>query len=103
MSFPEKVYALCAQIPVGKVSTYKNIAQALGLGGGYQAVGQALRCNPYAPRVPCHRVVKSNGSVGGFKGKITGKELEEKVRLLENEGVAIINGKVDLEKHEWKF
>ncbi len=78
MSFAEKVYFLCRKIPEGKVTTYREIAHALNT-KGYQAVGQALRCNPYAPRVPCHRVVKSDGSLGGFKGKSEGKEIKEKI------------------------
>ncbi|MEK6900935.1 MAG: MGMT family protein [Nanoarchaeota archaeon] len=67
-------FSICQQIPKGKVTTYKEIASVLGT-KGYQAIGQALQCNPYAPHVPCHRVVKSDGSLGGFKGKTSGKEL----------------------------
>lgn len=101
-AFAEKVYALCRNIPKGKVSTYKEIAKALG-GKGYQAVGNALRCNPYAPEVPCHRVVKSDGNIGGFKGKTKGKEVEEKIELLRKENVKIVDGKIDLKKHLFGF
>lgn len=102
MMFSEKVYALCQSVPQGKVTTYKAIALKLGI-KGYQAVGQALRCNPYAPKVPCHRVIASSGSMGGFKGKNEGKAINEKIALLKKEGVDIVEGKVDLEKYQWKF
>ena len=96
--FSERVYELCSRVPQGKVTTYKAIAMALG-GRGYQAVGQALRCNPYAPEVPCHRVVASDGGVGGFMGCRRGDEIGKKVRLLCSEGVDVVEGRVDLEKY----
>ncbi len=94
-NFAEKVYALCQKIPRGKVTTYAEIARALDC-KAYRAVGQALRCNPYAPSVPCHRVVRSDGSIGGFKGEVSGKEAGEKIKLLEKEGVRVEKYKVDL-------
>ncbi len=100
--FAERVYELCRRVPKGRVTTYGDIAKALGT-KGYQAVGNALRCNPYAPVVPCHRVVKSDGSIGGFKGKINDKEIEEKIKLLKSEGVKIKNNKINLEKYNINF
>tara|TARA_Y100000310_G_C20498162_1_gene722573 strand:- start:50 stop:355 length:306 start_codon:yes stop_codon:yes gene_type:complete len=100
--FASKVYALCKKIPKGKVSTYKEIGDALG-SRAYRAVGQALRCNPYAPNVPCHRVIGSSGSLTGFKGKTKGKAIRDKIKLLESEGVEVIDGKVDLKKYLHKF
>jgi len=85
MNFNQKVWALTARIPPGKVTTYARIAQALG-SKGYRAVGNALNKNPYAPAVPCHRVVGSNGSLTGFAGG-----LEKKQRLLIAEGVRCSN------------
>ena len=85
MSFNQKVWALTARIPAGKVTTYARIAEALG-SKGYRAVGNALNKNPYAPQVPCHRVVGSNGSLTGFAGG-----LEKKQRLLNEEGVTCGN------------
>jgi O-6-methylguanine DNA methyltransferase len=91
MNFNEKVWAICARIPRGKVATYADIARALK-SRGFRAVGNALNRNPYAPAVPCHRVVGSNGSLTGFAGGIPMKK-----RLLEDEGVRFIAGKrVDL-------
>jgi methylated-DNA-[protein]-cysteine S-methyltransferase len=81
MNFNQKVWALTARVPRGKVTTYARIAQALG-SKGYRAVGNALNRNPYAPAVPCHRVVGSDGSLTGFAGG-----LEKKRRLLVEEGI----------------
>jgi methylated-DNA-[protein]-cysteine S-methyltransferase len=88
MSFNQKVWALTARVPAGKVTTYGQIAEALGT-KGYRAVGNALNRNPYAPAVPCHRVVGSNGSLTGFAGG-----LEKKRQLLTKEGVVVQKGRV---------
>jgi methylated-DNA-[protein]-cysteine S-methyltransferase len=91
MSFNQKVWALTARIPKGKVVRYADIARALG-SNGYRAVGNALNKNPYAPKVPCHRVVGSDGTLTGFAGG-----LEKKRDLLKREGLTLRdNGKVDL-------
>ena len=102
IKFAARVYSLCQKIPKGKVTTYKIIAERLGM-KSYRAVGQALRCSPGMPAVPCHRVVASDGSLGGFKGKRTGKEVEEKRALLEKEGVKIIDNTVNLERYFYRF
>ena len=93
MSFNQKVWALCARVPPGRVVTYGQIARALGSPGAARAVGNALNKNPYAPAVPCHRVVGSNGSLTGFAGGLAKKE-----RLLEGEGVALRNGRADVKE-----
>jgi methylated-DNA-[protein]-cysteine S-methyltransferase len=90
MTFNEKVWAVCARVPRGKVTTYAAIARKLGT-QAYRAVGNAMNKNPYAPHVPCHRVVGSDGSLTGFAAG-----LEKKKRLLKAEGVTFNNGKVDL-------
>lgn len=103
MDFNNKVYQLTKKIPKGKVSTYKDIAEKMGT-RAYRAVGRALRCNPYAPFVPCHRVVKSDGTIGGFMGKIKGKELDKKVGLLKKEGIFVKENKIlDFKKKLYKF
>jgi methylated-DNA-[protein]-cysteine S-methyltransferase len=91
MSFNQKVWALTARIPKGRVTTYAAIAQKLGT-RGYRAVGNALNRNPYAPAVPCHRVVGSNGALTGYAGG-----LRKKLRMLKDEGVAITEGRADVE------
>ena len=98
----EQVYQLCKQIPKGKVTTYLEIAKALGM-KGYQAIGKILRKNPYAPIVPCHRVVKSDGSLGGFKGCIVGREIVEKEKMLKKEGVEIKENKINLQRFGFSF
>ena len=92
MTFNEQVWAVCARVPKGKVTTYAAIARKLGT-QAYRAVGNAMNKNPYAPHVPCHRVVGSDGSLTGFAAG-----LEKKKRLLKAEGVAFRNGKVDLDQ-----
>ena len=95
MKFADKVYGLCKKIPKGKVSTYKEIGNKLSSSGMiYRAVGVALKNNPYAPVVPCHRVVASDGSIGGFHGKTSGPFIEKKINLLKQEGVSVKNGKI---------
>jgi len=89
-SFSERVYELVKKIPRGKVSTYKLIAEALHT-TAYRAVGQALKNNPNPVLIPCHRVVKSDGEVGGFKGE---KFNAQKIWLLEKEGVRVINNRI---------
>lgn len=91
MSFNQKVWALTARIPQGKVVRYGDIARFLKT-SGYRAVGNALNKNPYAPGVPCHRVVGSDGSLTGFAGGIAKKR-----DLLEREGLTLgRNGKIEL-------
>ena len=103
MNFDERVWKLMETIPRGRVTTYGQIGRKLNT-KAYRAVGNACRKNPYAPRVPCHRVVRSDGTVGGFGGKISGKTVEEKTRLLRKENVKVKNGKiVDFEKVLFRF
>ena len=93
-SFNQKVWKLCQKIPRGKVTTYKILGDKLRT-KAYRAVGQALKRNPYAPEVPCHRVVASDGRLGGFMGKRMGRCLSKKVALLQKEGIRIQNGKIE--------
>ena len=84
--FEQRVYELVQGIPVGEVVTYAMLAEALGCGSA-QAVGQALKRNPFAPQVPCHRVIRSDLSIGGYVGETQGAKLEQKRCLLQKEGV----------------
>jgi len=86
-SFQEKVYARLKTVPRGRVTTYGELARSVGCASA-QAVGQALKRNPFAPDVPCHRVIASDLSLGGFRGQRCGTVLEEKRLLLEKEGVS---------------
>jgi methylated-DNA-[protein]-cysteine S-methyltransferase len=97
MTFTERVYEELRKVPKGKVTTYKKLAEKLGT-KAYRAVGSALKNNPFAPKVPCHRVIKSDGSIGGFMGKMTGEEVAKKIVLLRSEGIEIVGMKIDLKK-----
>ena len=97
--FEQKVYDACRSIPKGRVSTYQEIAKAIKRPFSFRAVGNALHQNPFAPVVPCHRVVRSNGDLGGFAQGNT-----KKMQLLQEEGIELINGKIiDLNKYLFKF
>ena len=98
MKFNDKVYELTKKIPEGRVSTYKEIAEKLGV-KAYRAVGNALNKNPHAPVVPCHRVVSSNAGIGGFASGINNK-----IKILAKEGVKVKDNKiVDFEKKLFRF
>lgn len=87
--FEKSVLAELEKIPFGRVTTYQNLAKRLGKPNAARAVGNALNKNPWAPRVPCHRVVKSNGELGGYAFGI-----KKKMALLRKEGVELRDGKV---------
>jgi len=93
--FALAVYFYTLQIPVGKISTYKAIAQAVGNERASRAVGKALSINPYAPHVPCHRVVASDGKISGFFGSSADKIVQTKLDLLKSEGVEFKNDKLN--------
>lgn len=92
-TFQREVYAATMRVPMGKVTTYALLARAIGCASP-RAVGQALRRNPFAPKVPCHRVIASDLGIGGFNGRRAGPEVERKMRLLESEGVPLRNGRL---------
>jgi len=71
-SFNECCYSILSKVPKGKVTTYGAVAKALNT-KAYRAVGNAMNKNPYAPKVPCHRVVGSDGSMTGFASGIKNK------------------------------
>lgn len=84
--FQQLVYNALKKIPKGRVTTYKKLGIFIGCKSP-RAIGQALRCNPFSPKVPCHRVIKSDGTIGGFAGAIDGEKLQRKMSLLKKEGV----------------
>ena len=94
MNFAQKVYEVVKNIPKGKVMTYKQIGEKLN-SKAYQAIGQALKNNPDPKNIPCHRVVKSNGEIGGYFGHIDDDLSKKKEELLLTEGIKIVDGKVD--------
>jgi len=101
-TFSQRCYSLLKQVPRGKITTYKAIANALHT-KAYRAVGNAMNKNPFSfsdgGNVPCHRVIKSNGEVGGFFSGTAAK-----IKMLKAEGIPIKNNKVvDFEKYLYQF
>jgi methylated-DNA-[protein]-cysteine S-methyltransferase len=80
--FQKKVLKAVLKISRGEVRSYAWVAQKAGYPKASRAVGQALKINPYAPHVPCHRVIASSGKIGGYSGGLTRKR-----KLLRKEGV----------------
>ena len=89
MSLAEKCYQLLLRVPKGGVTTYKELAEAVGT-RAYRAVGQAMNRNPRLIEVPCHRVVCSNGEIGGYALGV-----EKKIELLQKEGVLVKGNRVE--------
>lgn len=89
-AFENKVYDALQLIPRGKVTTYRLLGEYISCKSA-QAIGQALKRNPFAPDTPCHRVVKSDLTIGGFEGERDGAPVSRKRRLLENEGVIFLD------------
>ncbi len=81
--FQQAVYRAICGIPKGETRTYHWVAAKIGKPSAARAVGQALHVNPFAPGVPCHRVIRTDGSLGGYA-----KGLAAKRRLLQQEGWA---------------
>ena len=99
--FQARVLELASKIPRGKVTTYKELARALGSPRAYRAVGNALACNPHPVKIPCHRIVRSDCKIGGYGGNRLGAK--KKASLLTDEGVKILDEKVSLKKYMFRF
>lgn len=96
-NFAKKVLSVTKKIPTGSVATYCQIAKLIKNPRAYRAVGQVLGGNPTPITIPCHRVVRSDGNLGGYAFGI-----EKKSRLLKKEGIKIQDGKIDLVKYGWR-
>ncbi len=97
MTLSTKVYAKLLQVPEGKVTTYGDLAKVVGLKNGQRAIGTIMKNNPFPVIIPCHRVVKFNGEIGGYA---YGEKI--KSHMLSNEGIAIRDGKIldfNIKKH----
>lgn len=94
-----RVYKKLLKVPKGKVTTYGELAKAVGLKNGQRAIGKIMNKNPFPVIIPCHRVVKSDGKVGGY---FYGQNV--KTKMLSEEGIQIENGKVQgWEKSVFRF
>ncbi len=100
-SLAGRVREALLQIPEGKVTTYGGLGARIGCKSP-RAVGQALARNPEAPQVPCHRVVRADGSLAGYSGSLEDEKVGVKRALLIREGVIFRpDGKVDLQACGW--
>jgi methylated-DNA-[protein]-cysteine S-methyltransferase len=98
--FRIRVLELLMRIPRGRVTTYREIAKALGNIHSTRAVGNAVRNNPYPVKIPCHRVIRSSGEVGGYDGELAGENVAKKIKLLTEEGVRVDStGRIDLQEY----
>ena len=99
MILSTKVYKKLLQVPKGKVTTYGELAKAVGLKNGQRTIGTIMRNNPFPVIVPCHRVVKSDCRIGGY---VYGERV--KSRMLANEGINVKDGKIiDFDKEKFCF
>ncbi len=99
MSLEQQVYKKLTEVPQGKVTTYGELAKAVGLKNGQRIIGQIMKKNPYPAIIPCHRVVNLDGKVGGYA---YGEDV--KTNMLQKEGIKIQNGKIlDWHKKFHKF
>ena len=84
--FQLKVWSYLRKIPRGSLKTYSQVAKAIGKPRAVRAVANAIGKNPYAPKIPCHRVIRSDGSLGGYSGK---GGIKTKRFLLKKEGIRL--------------
>lgn len=89
--FHQRCWDACRLIARGSVTTYGRLAAAVGSPQAARAAGRAMACNPYAPEVPCHRVVASDGRLTGYSGD---GGVDRKAAMLAAEGVPVENGRV---------
>ena len=85
-TFQLKVWTYLKKIPRGSVKTYSQVAKGIGKPLAVRAVANAIGKNSYAPRIPCHRVIRSDGSLGGYSGK---GGIKTKKMLLKKEGITL--------------
>jgi len=98
LEFRSRVLKFVSRVPRGKVTTYKELARALGRPRAYRAVGNVLSKNPHPLEIPCHRVVRSDGKIGKYRFGGEGK-----AKLLIEEGIEVKGGKLELKKYMFRF
>ena len=106
--YQAEILRLLAEVPKGKITTYGDLAKELAKRepkwspGSARAVGTTMKNNPVAPQVPCHRVIKSDGAIGNFRGGAVGA-VDDKIKMLRAEGVEVVKGKIDLKKYRYTY
>jgi len=99
LKIEERVYKKLLQVPTGYVITYQELANAVGLQNRQRMIGRIMKNNPFPVIVPCHRVVKSDGNVGGYA---FGEKIKK--NMLQNEGIEIHGNKIiNFEKRKFRF
>jgi methylated-DNA-[protein]-cysteine S-methyltransferase len=99
LNLEQKVYKKLLEVPKGHITTYGELAKAVGLKNGQRAIGKIMNKNPYPVIIPCHRVVMSTGKIGGYA---YGENV--KTKMLSDEGIEIQNGKIlELENKIYRF
>ncbi len=99
MNLEQKIYKKLLEVPKGQITTYGELAKAVGLKNGQRIIGKIMNKNPYPVIIPCHRVVMSTGKIGGYA---YGEPV--KTKLLNDEGIQIKNGKIlDLKNRVYRF
>lgn len=106
--YQQAILRILAEVPKGKVTTYGDLAKELARRDtkwspdASRAVGTTMKNNLCGPRIPCHRVIKSDGCIGSFRGGEEGA-VEAKTAMLRGEGVSVTNGKIDLKTYRHVF
>ncbi|NHJ03576.1 MAG: MGMT family protein [Candidatus Heimdallarchaeota archaeon] len=104
----QAILRILAEVPKGKVTTYGDLAKELARRDSRwsptasRAVGTTMKNNPCGPYIPCHRVIKSDGSIGNFRGGAKGA-VQEKIQMLRTEGIEVVKGRIDLRHYRHKF
>jgi methylated-DNA-[protein]-cysteine S-methyltransferase len=106
--YQQSILRLLAEVPRGKITTYGDLAKELARRNpkwsplASRAVGTTMRNNPCGPEIPCHRVIKSDGTIGNFRGGAE-EAVNEKTVMLRDEGVTVSSGKISLRKYRHSF
>jgi len=95
----EKIYSNLLKVPYGKVISYKKLGEISGT-KGYRFVGSYMKNNEFPDKIPCYKVVCSDGNVGNYSGR---GGVKKKIELLEKDGIKVVDGKVDLRKFGLDF
>ena len=99
MKLEDLVYRKLLEVPSGKITTYADLAKAVGLKNGQRKIGQIMKKNPFPVIIPCHRVVRSDQFVGGYAF-----DTERKTSMLIKEGIKISKGKIlDYKNRKYHF
>jgi len=99
LNLNNQVYKKLTEVPEGMVTSYSELAKAVGIKNGQRVIGQIMKKNPYPGIIPCHRVVKADGKIGGY---FYGDKVKQ--NMLKKEGIKIKEGKIlELEKKFYKF